>query len=71
MFTPRAQSTSAREKRCSARWRRSSSQGSAVAESDGDGKMPGLHSCLAGGRRDTAPTSTPASLRSPTRRSQQ
>ena len=42
-----------------------------VAVSDGDGKMPGLHSCLASGRRDTAPTSTPAALRSPRRRSQQ
>ena len=31
----------------------------------GDGKMPGLHSCLAIGRRETVPTPTPASLRSP------
>ena len=53
MHTPRAQSMFAREGCCPARCRRSCIQDSAVAVSDGDGKMPGL----------PAPTPTPASLR--------
>ena len=55
----------ARESSCSARWRRSWPQNSAVAVSDGDGEMLGMHSCLAGGCRTRAsvtPITTAASF---------
>ena len=68
MLTYRRGRLVAREVSCSARWRRSCSQNSAVAVSGGDGEMLGLHSRLAGGCRDAAPAPAPASLRSPPRR---